>query len=135
MRLSLLASLFCITLSSTSLCYAQQREQDDLFCGKKWYCEMTKDGDGTPHTPDSSAAGDYMHFLCDSTFILKEKGITLKGNWEFNDTTMTITLRQSQLNTIPESFSFHIIDFDEGHLVIIGQEGTKNEETAYLYSK
>ena len=108
---------------------------DSLFCGKKWYCEVTKDADGTSHLPDSGSENDYMHFLCDSTFVLSEKGIVLKGKWIFDITTKTITLQQTQLNNIPESFSFHIIDYDEEHLVIIGQEGTKNDETAYLYSK
>jgi len=135
MRPTLFAVLFCLSFGCVSQSFAQQREDDEPFCGKKWYCEMTKDADGTTHPPVKGSENDYMHFLCDSTFILREDTITLKGKWRFDEGTKTITLQQQQLNNIPETFSFHIIESDEGHLVIIGQEGTKNEETAYLYSK
>jgi hypothetical protein len=105
------------------------------FCDKKWYCEMTKGPDGIPHITDSSSAKDYMDFRCDSTFTLSEQGTTLKGTWSYDPGTMTITLSQKQLQTIPEKITFHVIEYDGERLVIIGQEGTNSEETAYLYSK
>lgn len=105
------------------------------FCDKKWYCEMTKGPDGIPHMTDSSSAKDYMDFSCDSTFTLSEQGTVLKGNWYFDPGSMTITLIQKQLQTIPEKITFHVIEYDGEKLVIIGQQGTNSEETAYLYSK
>ncbi len=97
---------------------------------------MTKSADGSIHPTEKSKADDYMHFLCDSSsFILIESGITLKGNWSFDEATMIITLHQKQLNTIPDSFAFHIIEYDDSHMVIMGQEGTANEETLHLYTK
>lgn len=108
----------------------------DIFCGKIWYCEMTKSADGTITPTPKAKADDYMHFYCDSnTFLLLESGITLKGSWTFDEGTMTITLHQKQLNTIPDSFAFHIIEYDNSHMVIIGMEGTENEETAHLYTR
>jgi hypothetical protein len=106
-----------------------------IFCDKKWYCEMTKDANGTLYpTPDSNA-NNFMNFRCDSTFTLVENQTTLEGRWEFDSNTMTISMHQSQMTNIPELFSFHIIDYDEGHLVIIGRQGTDNEETAHLFTK
>ncbi len=96
---------------------------------------MTKGPDGIPHMTDSSSAKDYMDFRCDSTFTLSEQGTVLKGNWSFDPGTMTITLTQKQLQTIPEKITFHVIEYDGEKLVIIGQQGTNSEETAYLYSK
>lgn len=129
--------IILISLCFTSTAAAQVAGMEaDIFCGKKWYCEMTKSADGTIHTTEKSNAEDYMHFLCDSnSFILIESGITLKGNWSFDETTMIITLHQKQLNTLPDSFAFHIIEYDDSHMVIIGQQGTENEETLHLYTK
>lgn len=96
---------------------------------------MTKDAEGTIYpTPDSSA-NNFMNFRCDSTFTLVENQTTLEGKWEFDSNTMTISLHQSQLANLPELFSFHIIDYDEGNLVIIGRQGTDNEETAHLFTR
>jgi hypothetical protein len=88
----------------------------DIFCGKKWYCEMTKYNDGTIHPTEKSKTDDYMHFLCDSSsFILFEGGISLKGDWTFDEATMIITLHQKQQSTISNSFAFHIIEYDDTH--------------------
>ncbi len=130
----LLVILFLAGLFGTTFAYSQSAD-GEIFCGKKWYCEMTKDADGTTHPPEAGTEKDFMYFLCDSTFVLTENGIVLKGKWSYDDSTRTIKLQQKQLDNIPESFSFHIIESDEGHLVIIGQEGTSGEETAYLFSK
>lgn len=108
----------------------------DIFCGKKWYSEMTKSADGTIFPTDSSKANNYMHFLCDSNaFTLVEDSITLKGTWIFDEATMVITLHQNQLNNLPEKFSFHIIEYDDTHMVILGQQGAAQQETIYLYTK
>jgi hypothetical protein len=131
--ISIIVLSFCFT--STAAAQVAGMEAD-IFCGKKWYCEMTKSADGSIHPTEKSKADDYMHFLCDSSsFILIESGITLKGNWSFDEATMVITLHQKQLNTIPDSFAFHIIEYDDSHMVIMGQEGTANEETLHLYTK
>lgn len=105
------------------------------FCDKKWYCEMTKDADGNTSPPEKGTENNYMHFLCDSSFTLSEGTILLKGKWEFDAETMTITLVQQQIETMPERISFHIIDFDEGHLVIVGRQGTDSDKTVYFYTK
>jgi hypothetical protein len=131
-RILLLLVLLSLAIGNTSFA---QTEDSTAFCGKKWYCEMTKDADGVTHPPEAGTEKDFMDFRCDSTFELAENGIVLKGTWLYNEETRTIKLTQTQMDNIPESFSFHIIDSDEGHLVIIGQEGTTNEETAYFYTK
>ena len=105
------------------------------FCDKKWYCEMTKDADGKTWPPEKGTENNYMHFLCDSTFALSEGTVLLKGRWEFDTETMVITLVQQQIETIPERISFHIIDLDEGHLVIVGRQGTDSDKTVYFYTK
>ena len=133
--LSISVVLLSVGFSTTASAQVAGMEAD-IFCGKKWYCAMTKSADGTIHPTEKSKADDYMHFLCDSTtFILIESGIKLKGNWSFDESTMIITLHQKQLNTIPDSFAFHIIEYDDTHMVIMGQEGAANEETLHLYNK
>ncbi len=128
--------IFMLFMLAPASCFGQVAgAESDIFCGKRWYCEMTKDADGTIHPPDPGSDKDFMQFLCDSTFFLTEKGIQLKGRWEFDNIGMVLTLKQTQIDTMPESFSFHIIDYDEGHLVVIGREGTDNEETAHHSTK
>ncbi|MBL7692544.1 MAG: hypothetical protein JNM41_13215 [Flavipsychrobacter sp.] len=131
-RIGILLSLSCFATGISS--FAQTAEETP-FCDRKWYCEMTKGPDGIPHVTDSSSAKDYMDFRCDSTFTLSEQGTVLKGTWSYDPGTMTITLFQKQMLTIPERITFHVIEYDGEKLVIIGQEGTSSEETAYLYSK
>ncbi len=105
------------------------------LCDKKWYCEMIKDDNGKTSPPEKGTENNYMHFLCDSSFILSEGAVLLKGRWEFDSETMVITLVQQQIETIPERISFHIIDSDEGHLVIVGRQGTDSDKTVYFYTK
>ena len=129
-------SIFIVLASILSGMYASGQTPSEIpFCNRKWYCEMTKDAEGNPHLADSSTAKDYMDFRCDSSFTLSEQGIILKGKWSFDPVTMTITLTQNQIQTIPEHIKFHVIEYDGEKLVIIGQEGTNNEETAFLYTK
>lgn len=106
-----------------------------IFCGKRWYSEMLKDADGTIHPPEKGAEKDYMHFTCDSAFTLAEAGVVLKGKWTFDEDAMLITLQQQQIATMPEFIAFHIIDYDDSHLVLIGQKGTDSEQTLFLYTK
>lgn len=127
--------LFLFTLLIITKTTFPQIVAANFLCGKHWYCEMTKDADGTIHPVEKSAEGNYMYFLCDSTFELSENGIVLKGQWMFNDTARIITLSQTQMNTIPEIIEFHILDYDSDRLVIIGERGTDNEKTAHLYTK
>jgi len=96
---------------------------------------MTKDADGKVLPQEKGSENDYMHFRCDSTFTLSEGGIVLQGTWSYDDETRLITLMQKQLNNIPESFSYHIIDSDEGHMVIVAGAGSASQETAYLITK
>ncbi|WP_345084661.1 hypothetical protein [Nemorincola caseinilytica] len=106
-----------------------------LFCGRNWYCEMTKDPDGNIYPAGKGTEKDHMSFNCDSTFVLVEDTVTLKGKWKFEEEEMVITLVQQQIATMPGEIAFHIIDHDEGHLVLIGQKGTAGERTMYLYTK
>lgn len=114
--------------------YSQQ-EESVSFCDKKWYCEMTKDADGQVLPQEKGSENDYMHFRCDSTFTLSEGGVVLAGKWSYDFDTRLITLMQDQLKNIPESFSFHIVDSDDGHMVIVAGAGSASQETAYLYTK
>lgn len=106
-----------------------------IFCGRSWYCEMTKDPDGHSYPPEKGTEKNHMSFACDSTFTLEEGGVVLKGKWTFTEEEMIITLIQHQIETMPEEISFHITDHDEGHLVLVGQKGTDSERTMYLYAK
>ena len=126
--------LISYSLMMGSGAYAQAKVHEP-FCGKKWYCEMTKDADGKTHPPEKGTEDDFMLFACDSNFTLKENGIVLKGKWTFDDSTAMLTLLQTQLNTIPEKILFHFMEYDEVHLVIVGEEGTDSESTAYFISK
>ena len=108
---------------------------DEPFCGKKWYCEMTKDGDGNTHPPEAGTEKDFMLFSCDNNFTLLEKGTNLAGKWTFDEETAIVTLTQTQIPTIPDKISFHFIEYDETHLVMLGQEGTKGESTVYFVTK
>jgi len=133
--LSISVVLLSVGFSNTASAQVSGMEAD-IFCGKKWYCEMTKYNDGTIHPNEKSKTDDYMHFLCDSSsFILFEGGISLKGDWTFDEATMIITLHQKQQSTISNSFAFHIIEYDDTHMVIMGEEGTATEETLHLYTK
>lgn len=96
---------------------------------------MTKDKDGTIHAPEKGTEKDYMHFTCDSAFTLAEAGLLLKDKWTFDNETMIITLIQEQIATMPEYIAFHILDYDERHLVLVGQKGTNSEQVLYLYVK
>ncbi len=96
---------------------------------------MTKDAEGNVISPEKGSENDFMHFRCDSSFSLSESGILLEGKWSYDNDSRIITLRQHQLNNIPEAFSFHIIDADEGHMVIVAQSGSASQETAYLFTK
>ena len=127
-------SAFVILLSA-SYAHARQTDNDPAFCNKKWYCEMTKDAEGNVISPEKGSENDFMHFRCDSSFSLSESGILLEGKWSYDNDSRIITLRQHQLNNIPEAFSFHIIDADEGHMVIVAQSGSASQETAYLFTK
>lgn len=129
------AAIWIILFFSASAMAQMQLPGTELFCDKKWYCEMTKDADGTIHPPDPGTENDYMNLRCDSTFTLIEAGIVLQGHWHFDSANMLLTLYQTQIATLPEQFSFHIIDQDESHLVIMGREGTTSAETAHLYTR
>lgn len=96
---------------------------------------MLKDGNGAIHPPEKGTEKDYMHFTCDSAFTLIEAGVVLKGKWSFDENAMIITLAQQQIATMPELIAFHIIDYDDAHLVLIGQKGTDSEQTLFLYTK
>ena len=96
---------------------------------------MTKDADGTTHPPDKGTEKDYMQFYCDSNFTLQERGTTLKGKWVFDEETAILTLIQSQIATIPEKISFHFIEYDDVHLVMVGQSGTNGDSTVYFITK
>lgn len=126
--------LFSLLAIISSL-YAHAQASTTLICGKKWYWEMTKDASGEVHEVDTGATNDYMYFKCDSNFVLEEQGTELKGTWTFDTGTMTIILFQHQINSIPERITFHLIDYDEGKLVIMGREGTNEEQTGFLYTK
>jgi hypothetical protein len=125
--------LFALLLTSSHL-HAQDVGQE-VFCGKKWYCEMTKDPDGTPHPPEKGSENDYMLFACDSNFTLAEKGTILKGKWVFDKEKSILTLIQSQISTMPERISFHFMEYDDSHLVMVGQSGTNSESTVYFITK
>lgn len=127
-------SLFCLLLPADG--YSQSvTPVYEIICGKKWYIEMIKDAEGNTSTPEAATEKDCMHFGCDSTFVLVEGSVVLKGKWTFDRTTMNIKMEQSQIATMPEAFSFHIVDYDESHLVLVGQEGTINEGTAHLIAR
>ncbi|MBX2907825.1 MAG: hypothetical protein KF744_17395 [Taibaiella sp.] len=126
--------LILIALAKPSL-HASQDNDEYVICGKKWYCEMTKDAEGNVIPPETGSEKDYMYFKCDSTFTLAEGNILLEGKWSFNFDTKVITLHQEQLNNFPESLSFNIIDADDGHMVIVAQSGTEKQETAYLVAR
>jgi len=126
--------LLSLSLLISAAAYSQVKN-DVPFCGKKWFCESTKDGDGTMHPPEKGSENDYMQFLCDNSFVLLEKGTMLKGKWIFDEETAILTLSQTQLTSIPDKFSFHFMEYDDSHLVMIGEEGTKGESTVFLTTK
>ena len=129
--LGLIIFLF-LTIACHSICKAQSKEP---FCGRKWYCESTKDIDGNIHVPEKGEENDYMLFLCDSNFLLIEDSTTLKGKWCFDEETAIITLTQSQITSLPDKFSYHFMEYDEAHLVMIGEEGTHGQTIAYFITK
>lgn len=131
----LLHIIFCLLLLPSSTRAHAQEKINEPFCGKKWYCEMTKDSSGKILSPEKGTENNYMYFGCDSNFTLLEGDITLKGKWSFDDATAVLTLSQSQLNTIPEKISFHFIEYDEVHLVMVGQAGTNSNNTVYFITK
>lgn len=96
---------------------------------------MTKDAEGNVTPPEKGSENDYMFFKCDSTFTLAESGIILQGKWSYDVETRTIKLQQEQLTNIPETFSFHVVESDEGHMVIVADSGSASQETAYLFTK
>jgi len=128
-----------IILATLFACFAVNtlaQEVDSVsFCDKKWYCEMTKDAEGNVLPQEKGSEDNYMYFKCDNTFKLSESGILLEGTWSYDNETRLITLTQKQLNNIPESFSFHIVDSDEGHMVIVAGTGSASQEIAYLITK
>lgn len=126
--------LFTIVLVAVSVVSFGQ-VSGPLFCDKKWFCDMLKDADGTIHPPEKGTEKDYMHFTCDSAFTLTEAGVVLKGRWSFDEDAMVITLAQQQIATMPDVIAFHIIDYDDSHLVLIGQKGTDSEQTLFLYTR
>ena len=130
-----LSPLCCLLLLLGSASAYGQQKIDEPFCGKKWYCEMTKDADGKTHAPEKGSEADYMLFACDSNFTLQESGTTLKGRWIFDDESAIITLIQTQLTSIPERISYHFMEYDDSHLVMVGQAGTNGESTAYFITR
>ena len=96
---------------------------------------MTRDADGKTNPPDKGTENNYMYFDCDSNFTLQESGIMLKGKWIFDEETATLTLSQSQMTSIPEKITFHFMEYDDSHLVMIGQEGTNSESTVYFITR
>jgi|GEM_PF-2525591 len=113
-HLSLFLLLLCITFNAIAQAPAATTKRKLL--SKKWVLIQYQEADKAPIIAPDVLKNDYTKFNIDGSYESFEEGLLIKGSWTLNESTMLLTMTQTQIKEYPAKMVVKVILLNETNL-------------------